>query len=46
MTCAFGNHSGRRAKVTIPGFDGKSMSEVIEICEQDQKILESGMVKK
>ena len=46
MTCAFGNHRGKLAKVTVPGFDGKTVTRVIEICDADQRILESRTVKK
>ena len=46
MTCAFGNHRGRLATVSMPGFDGKTVTKMIEICEADQRILESRTVKK
>lgn len=46
MSCLFGNHRGRLAKVTVPGFDGKPVTKTIEICEADQKILESRMKRR
>ena len=46
MSCTYCHNRGRLAKVTVPGFDGKTVTKTMEICEAVQKILESRTVKK
>ena len=46
MTCSFCPHKGKLATVTVPGFDGKTVTKVMEICDADAKILQSRTVTK
>lgn len=46
MSCPYCHNRGRLAKVTVPGFDGTTVTKTMEICAADQKILESRTVKK
>lgn len=45
MTCAFGNHRGRLARVSVPGFDGKTvMIWEGPACDKDANLLKNGRV--